>query len=366
MKLYSLKSAKISLFGVVITILTACNYDHQHKVSFGANYDRAFISENKQLSIVNINDPSVLADGEIANFPAFIKQLNIINKSNAKSNLRQKNLTTYNKIADWINQNSKDITTLNDYGLNTYQMRGAEGYGNVLQTGYYSPILKASYHKDSHYKYPIYSLPKNRKVTREDIQNGVLDNQGLELVYTNSMIDNFLLGVQGSGYIELPDGSIKYIAYAGQNGYKYSSIGRILVERGEIKKKDMSLQAIKKWAKANPERLPELLSQNKSYVFFKIDGNNSVSGYSEIPLVAHASVAADRNVIPQGSVLLIETPNIDNQGKWLGDYSLNLAVALDVGGAVKGNHLDLYQGIGDKAGHTAGLLKHYGRVWLVK
>jgi len=67
-----------------------------------------------------------------------------------------------------------------------------------------------------------------------------------------------------------------------------------------------------------------------------------------------------------GSVLLVEVPQIDNDGNWTGQHQLHLMVALDVGGAVNGHHFDLYRGIGDQAGHIAGLSKHYGRVWVLR
>jgi len=91
-----------------------------------------------------------------------------------------------------------------------------------------------------------------------------------------------------------------------------------------------------------------------------------VKGSAGVPLVPMAAVASDRNVIPSGTVLLVEVPDIDNDGNWMGTHKLHLMVALDVGGAVNGHHFDLYRGIGDQAGHIAGLSKHYGRVWVLQ
>ncbi len=59
-------------------------------------------------------------------------------------------------------------------------------------------------------------------------------------------------------------------------------------------------------------------------------------------------------------------PLLDNNGKFNGQYELRLMVALDVGGAIKGQHFDIYQGIGPEAGHRAGWYNHYGRVWVLK
>lgn len=128
----------------------------------------------------------------------------------------------------------------------------------------------------------------------------------------------------------------------------------------------MSIQAIREWGNRNPSRIQSLLERNESYVFFKNDPSGKVKGSAGVPLVAMASVASDYNIIPSGSVLLVEVPDIDNNGNWLGTHKLHLMVALDVGGAVKGHHFDLYRGIGARAGHIAGLSKHYGRVWVLR
>lgn len=85
-----------------------------------------------------------------------------------------------------------------------------------------------------------------------------------------------------------------------------------------------------------------------------------------MPLIGRASVASDRSIIPAGTTLLAEVPLLDNNGKFTGQYELRLMVALDVGGAIKGQHFDIYQGIGADAGHRAGWYNHYGRVWVLK
>lgn len=73
-----------------------------------------------------------------------------------------------------------------------------------------------------------------------------------------------------------------------------------------------------------------------------------MKGASAVPLVGRASVASDRSIIPPGTTLLAEVPLLDNNGKFNGQYELRLMVALDVGGAIKGQHFDIYQGSGRK------------------
>ncbi|MDU7821904.1 MAG: MltA domain-containing protein, partial [Klebsiella sp.] len=104
----------------------------------------------------------------------------------------------------------------------------------------------------------------------------------------------------------------------------------------------MSMQAIREWGEKHSEaEVRELLEQNPSFVFFKPQSFAPVKGASAVPL-------------------------LDNNGKFNGQYELRLMVALDVGGAIKGQHFDIYQGIGPDAGHRAGWYNHYGRVWVLK
>ena len=152
-----------------------------------------------------------------------------------------------------------------------------------------------------------------------------------------------------------------------ENGHAYRSIGKVLIDRGEVKKEDMSMQAIRHWGETHSEaEVRELLEQNPSFVFFKPQSFAPVKGASAVPLVGRASVASDRSIIPPGTTLLAEVPLLDNNGKFNGQYELRLMVALDVGGAIKGQHFDIYQGIGPEAGHRAGWYNHYGRVWVLK
>lgn len=298
----------------------------------------------------------------VVNQGDFLTQLSIISSTSPR--LSAKYQSTYDKVTNWVLAGA-DVSQINRFGIGIQKMAGQDGYQNVLMTGYYSPVIHARRAPQGKYQHPIYAMPKYKRFSRAQIYAGALKGKGLELAYSDSMLDNFLLGVQGSGYIDFGENNLNYFAYAGQNGFPYTSVGRLLVEDGEIPKEKMSVQAIKDWAARNPSRLQGLLERNLSYVFFKNVPNGKVKGSAGIPLVPLASVASDRNLIPSGSVLLVEMPEIDDEGNWLGKHQLRLMVALDVGGAVKGQHFDLYQGIGDRAGHIAGLLKHYGRVWVL-
>ena len=325
---------------------------------FGAKYTNRTYQQAALVPVSHVeNQSAVINQGD------FLTQLS--NIKNYSSKLSTNFYDNYEKITNWV-LSGANINELTQFNIHPQIMRGFDGYQNVLMTGYYSPVLHARRSPQGQFQNPIYRMPANKHFSRAQIYAGALAGQGLELAYSDSMLENFLLGVQGSGYVDFGDGNLNYFAYAGQNGFPYTAVGRLLVEDGEVPKEKMSIQAIREWGNRNPSRVQSLLERNSSYVFFKNDPSGKVKGSAGVPLVPMASVASDRNVVPSGTVLLVEVPDIDNNGNWLGTHKLHLMVALDVGGAVKGHHFDLYRGIGDQAGHIAGLSKHYGRVWVLQ
>lgn len=353
-------------------ILTACSSSNnapksaqraatntqQEMMQFGAKYQGRHYSSTPFTTVSRIDNES-----GIVNQGDFLTQLSNVRSYSGK--IMANFAKNYSRIQQWV-VSGADVNELANFGIRPQIMSGMDGFQNVLMTGYYSPVIKVRGSKQGEFNQPIYSLPANKRFSRAQIYAGALAGKGLELAYSNSMIDNFLLGVQGSGYVDYGNGQLQYFAYAGQNGFPYYSVGRLLVEDGEIPKEKMSIQAIRDWAARNPSRLQGLLERNPSYVFFKYDPSGKVKGAAGVPLVPMASVAADRHLIPMGTVLLVEVPQMDNDGNWTGEHKLHLMVALDVGGAVNHHHFDLYRGIGDQAGHISGLSKHYGRVWVLR
>ncbi|MDO4697853.1 MAG: murein transglycosylase A [Pasteurellaceae bacterium] len=346
-------------------LLAGCSHSPspptQGNAKFGAIVQgRAFVPAHiPHFATANVN-----AQGKIANSQDFLAQLNQIYRHSGKLSATFGH--TYRKITAWV-QNGANIQQLAQYGLVSYQMRGEDGFQNVLMTGYFAPVIQARLTPQGEFRHPIYAMPKGKKkYTRREIYQGALYGQGLELAYSNSLLDNFLFEVQGSGFVDLGNGQLRHLAYSGKNGYAYTSIGRLLAEAGEIPKELVSKQTIRAWAARNPHRLQALLEQNQSFVYFRHDHTADVKGSAQVPLIALASVASDTRLVPSGNVLLVEMPLIDQQGNWTGQHQLRLMVALDRGGAVKGQHFDLYQGIGEAAGHQAGLMKHYGRVWVLQ
>jgi membrane-bound lytic murein transglycosylase A len=173
----------------------------------------------------------------------------------------------------------------------------------------------------------------------------------------------FFLQVQGSGRVRLPDGALVRLNYADQNGHPYQSIGRVLVDRGDLKLEEASMQGIQAWGRANPARLPELLNANPSYVFFREVPNTPGGpvGALGVPLTAERSIAVDPRSVPLGAPVFLATTR-PNSARPLN----RLVLAQDTGGAIKGAvRADFFWGFGKEAGEQAGRMKQTGRMWVL-
>ena len=272
-----------------------------------------------------------------------------------------------------------------------YQLFNADGSDQGLITGYYEPQLHGSRVKTRRYRYPLYGVPDdlltidlsdvypqlkgmrlrgrlegNRVVPYYDraaIDARPRSLKGHVLFWVDNAVDLFFLQVQGSGRIELPDGTLVKVGYANQNGYPYVSIGRKLVEMGEMTLDQASMQSIKDWAEKNPDKLAALLEQNPSYVFFRElpDGLDGPIGALGVPLTEEYSLAVDRSIVPLGAPVFLATTKPDS------NVPLNrLMLAQDTGGAIKGGvRADFFWGFGDPAGEQAGRMKQQGKMWVL-
>ena len=272
-----------------------------------------------------------------------------------------------------------------------YQVYNPDGSNSGLITGYYEPLLKGSRHKSERFCYPIYGVPEDlleidladaypplkglrlrgrlqgKKVVpyfnRAEIDAGETLLQGHELFWVENAVDLFFLQIQGSGRIELEDGHRAKIGYAEQNGYPYISIGKKLIDMGEIKPEDASMQTIKNWAEVNPERLFALLEQNPSYVFFREfpDTLSAPLGAMGVPLTNEYSLAVDPHTIPLGVPVFLST-TMPNSTEPLN----RLMYAQDTGGAIRGAvRADFFWGFGELAAIQAGSMKQSGRMWVL-
>jgi len=280
-----------------------------------------------------------------------------------------------------------------------YQVRAADGSEVGLVTGYYEPLLAGSRARSSRYPVPLYGVPddllvvdlaslypelKDKRVrgrldgrrvvpywTRADIESGRATVHGRVLAWVDDPVDAFFLQIQGSGRIKLDDGGILRLGYADQNGQPYRSVGRVLIERGELTLGEASLQGIRAWGRRHPEKLPAMLDENPSYVFFRevpppqpgtlaaeIDGPYGALG---VPLLRERTIAVDPRAVPLGTPVWLATTYAAS------DAPLRrLVLAQDRGGAIRGAvRADFFWGFGDEAGHEAGLMRQEGRMWIL-
>jgi membrane-bound lytic murein transglycosylase A len=272
-----------------------------------------------------------------------------------------------------------------------YRVLNPDGTDTGLITGYYEPLLKGSRTRSERFAYPVYAPPEDmlevdmselfpelrgriargrlegKRVvpyfSRAEIDAGKAPLEGKALLWVENQVELFFLQIQGSGRIELEDGTHVKIGYAAQNGHPYASIGRRLIDMGELTPDQASMQGIKAWAQKNPERLPVLLGYNPSYVFFRElpDAISGPVGALGVPLTNEYSIAVDRKTVPLGVPVFLATTQ-PNSAEPLN----RLMFAQDTGGAIKGAvRADFFWGFGDLAGAKAGRMKQSGRMWIL-
>lgn len=270
-----------------------------------------------------------------------------------------------------------------------YAVVNADGSAEGMITGYYEPMLRGSRRQSAQFRYPVYGVPddllvvdlgevypdlKNLRLrgrvdgrrvvpyyTRAEIEAGKAALGGREILWVDDPVELFFLQVQGSGKVVLDTGEVVRVSYADQNGYPYRSVGRLLVERGELTLDQASMQGIKAWAARNPDKVTELLDGNASYVFFREQPANGPgpNGALGTALTPGRSLAVDPRAVPLGAPVFLSAT-------WPNSQQLlnRLMVAQDTGGAIKGAvRADFYWGSGEEAGAKAGRMRQSGRMW---
>lgn len=234
----------------------------------------------------------------------------------------------------------------------------------ALFTGYYEPELRGSRHKTDVFQFPLYTRPPEIQVgvpwnTRAEIESGLLNGRGLELVWLENRVDAFFVHIQGAARIVLNDGSVMRVGFGGRNWHQYRSVGRDLARRGILNNSQLSMQGIRAWAGENPQAARLALHHNTSFIFFQeldIPDELGPVGALQVPLTPMRSVAVDDDYTPLGAPVWIKMNG--------GAASLNqLMVAQDTGSAVNGaQRADIYYGSGAAAGDKAGLIRYSGQM----
>ncbi|MDL2279833.1 MltA domain-containing protein [Desulfovibrio sp. OttesenSCG-928-G11] len=236
-------------------------------------------------------------------------------------------------------------------------------------TGYYEPTLKASRKKSAAYPYPLYRVPPDLRSgvpyhSRHAIdRKGALAGRGLEIAWVSSEMDAFFLHIQGSGRLLFEDGTVSHVLYAGKNNRKYVPLGRVMRDEGLLEPDNVNMRSIRECLLGNPDRCAELYDTNPSYVFFREAAQGPIGAMGR-PLTPYVSLASDRKVLPLGSLLFAVLPLPDESGR-PGRAFYGLTLPQDVGGAIKGQRLDLFCGAAADAAHIAGYLDFKGAVYVL-
>ncbi|CAG9270512.1 Membrane-bound lytic murein transglycosylase A precursor [Paraburkholderia caribensis] len=255
-----------------------------------------------------------------------------------------------------------------------FQFSNTDGTLDGLVTGYYEPLLRGSrvrhgVYQTALYRWPSAYRPGSPMPARAQLErSGALN--GNELVWVDDPIEAFFLQVQGSGRIVMEDGSVMRVGFGGTNNQPYKSIGRWLLDRGELTPSQATMQGIKAWARANPTRVDALLDTNPRFVFFREmpssepaagGGADGPIGALGVPLTPERSIAVDPAAIPLGTPVFLQTT------RPMTNAPMNrLVFAQDTGSAIKGGvRADYFWGLGDEAGDLAGKMKQGGRMWLL-
>ena len=337
------------------------------------------------------------SDSQEKTLPAFKKTCAIYQRRDPK-----KTIGIGGTISDWIPicNKLKEIDTTDvaqvriffEEHFKAYQLK--EGKENkALFTGYYEPEINGSFEQTSQFNVPVYKKPsdlviaedlgifnpalKGRRVagrvkdgrliphdSHAQILRGSLNNQNLELLWTDNRIDHFFAQVQGSTKVRMTDGSIIRIGYAGVNGHPYVSIGKVLVQKGAFPLKQASMQSIRTWFEKNPDQIESVLGENPSFVFFRMlekSEEDGPQGSMGVALVPRRTIAVDPKYTPLGVPVWIDFDHPTQDKR-----SQRLVVAHDTGGAIKGVlRADMFWGSGKKATDYAGKMKSSGTMYVL-
>lgn len=232
-----------------------------------------------------------------------------------------------------------------------------------LLTGYYEPLLEGSLQRDAEYRYPVWAKPHGfaqgqPMPNRQQIDESGLHGKAEVLLWAKDPVDLFFMHIQGSGRVRLPDGTEKAIGFASKNGHGYRSIGKYLIEHYGVERDGLSMQALKRWLRAHPQHLQDVLWHNPSYIFFQwLPGKDGPVGAQGVPLTAEASLAVDPGFISYGMPLWLET-ELPATSQTRAEPYQQLVIAQDTGSAIKGGlRGDLFFGAGERAEWLAGHMK---------
>lgn len=261
--------------------------------------------------------------------------------------------------------------------LQPYRIEAADGNAEGLLTGYFEPSVEASRVRRGAYQVALYQPPADLATRKPYWTRQQLDTlpaaqaalRGRELAYVADPLDALLLQIQGSGRLRIaePDGRTQTVrlAFAAHNDQPYSSVGRWLINQGELKVDGTNWPAIKDWARRNPKRVQEMLWANPRVVFFREeplpDPSLGPRGAQGVPLTPGRSIAVDPKSVPYGTPVWL-----DSSEPLSAKPLQRLVMAQDTGSAITGAvRADYFWGWADGAEAQAGRMKQPLRLWVL-
>ena len=334
------------------------------------------------------------ADDHLAGFAAYQTSCQVLRKRRTGDRAQISGALSHvcRKAADLRPQDANTARAFFEQNFQPVRI-GRLGEAEGLLTGYYEPIVAGSRFPSPEFPVPLYRRPrdlvaagfkpgslafpnKGVRISRRNlnhelvpyhdrgaIEAGALDGQKLEICWLRNPLDLLAIQIQGSGRVILEDGTPLRVGFNSHNGYRFTSIERVLIDRNLISRKRISRQHIRDWMAAHPDEAAKVRAANRSYVFFRVTGlsnDGEPFGAQGVPLTPGRSIAVDPGHA-YGTPFFIEANLSIERGK-PGSPFRRLMIAQDTGSAIVGPaRADLYWGAGDDAGHIASRIRHPGR-----
>jgi membrane-bound lytic murein transglycosylase A len=294
----------------------------------------------------------------------------------------------FSKAADRSPKTPAEARAFFEDAFQPFRITRADGMAGFV-TAFYEPEVEVSAEPSEEFCHPFYRRPPdlidlddtNRPEgfdrsyafarqtkegigyypRREAIDKGYLDGKGLEIAWARSRVDVFFAHVQGAARLIYPDGRVQRITYAAKAGHPFMGIGRYLVDIGEIPMSEVSMQSIRAWLAAHPDRVNDVLWKNRSYIFFREaavdDPTLGPVAAAKVPLQAMRSIAVDRLIHTFSSPFFIRSETLTHLTD--GKPFSRLMLALDTGSAIVGPARgDIFTGSGFEAGELAGNVRN--------
>lgn len=270
--------------------------------------------------------------------------------------------------------------------FDVYQSVGCDDRGTVFFTGYYTPVFEGRKQRDEQFRYPLYRLPadlvKDQEgntlgqrlpdggvnptyPTRRQIEESQM-LRGTEIAWLRTPFEAYVINVQGSAKLKMPDGSIYELGYAGNNGHEYTPIARAMIRDGRIRREELSLQRLLQYFREHPDQLFYYAWQNDRYVFFK-EAPGGPFGSIGVPVTDVRSIATDKSVFPRACLAFMRTNLPVVQGGQVKQVPYSaFALDQDTGGAIRAaGRCDIFMGIGPSAEAVAGRTGSEGQLYYI-